>query len=286
MMRPSTTRFSVVAVAVTVVALAAVFSSPAHAAKPTSHPPYMGLSSLSQPHVHESGLRASLNASESFGAEKRLAYSYDAAHAEDKLIVKLAEVEGLDSVECHEQSLKLAFSSSSAAAAFYATLEQGPASSSEEDSEGSWAGGALNGVVVSGGAEWKCLKRSIRSLQAKHPGYQPPSFVSHHGVILRKASASALAQTLHREDDITIVFATEEAGYHDVFQDLKVRFRTSAFPQNAFHQYNHHHDGAQEEGRDRMQVRHATHTNIRLAYAWHTHVAHTSHTRCTRLAHT
>ena len=72
--------------------------------------------------------------------------------------------------------------------------------------------------------------------------------MSPHGIILRKASAQALAESLtHSRTDAdgvaltTVSFATEEAGYHDVFEHASIRFRTSAFPESSFHQHDHAH---------------------------------------------
>lgn len=85
------------------------------------------------------------------------------------------------------------------------------------------------------------------------------SYVSPHGIILRKASADALAQSLtHSRTDsdgvelATVSFATEEAGYHDVFEHASIRFRTSAFPENSFHQHDHAHE--QKEQQEQPQV--------------------------------
>jgi hypothetical protein len=118
-------------------------------------------------------------------------------------------------------------------------------------------------VVVAGGPEWQC---------AKPPAAVPHStsaYSSPHGIILRKSSAESLRKTLrltraaanagaaakskyqHNDSSsssssisissslVTVSFATEEAGYHDVFQTASIRFRTSAFPDKSFRQHDH-----------------------------------------------
>ena len=183
---------------------------------------------------------------------QQLHLSYDVTHPADAKIVKLDELgDVLVAVRCTPDALHLEFSSPDAAQAFHRELAS--------IANASTAAGPENRVIVTGGPEWRCAKRATDHLQQQVADDGRTALSSPHGIILRKSSAAALARSLatgpapppspSSSNDsgvphTVVSFATEEAGYHEVFETASIRFRTSAFPQNAFHQHDHRHQHA------------------------------------------
>lgn len=192
--------------------------------------PYMGISELASPEV--AGSRASLDVTKHFGGDRRFHLSYEVEHASDAFRMNLDQLDGVDSVDCTASSLAVSFETAEQAEAFVGDMQ-------DQIEQQGW-----DNVLVSGSPHWGCVKREVLRDAQRRKQFSTPN-----GVILRKGDAD----TVQVEGNV-VTLETEDAEYHDMFKEAKVRFMTSAFPDDGFTAHNH--AAASEEADDEALADH------------------------------